>query len=336
MCIRDSINAEYGDSARPPMHTMESRQDHAFSTVVPVDFSTECLLMRGPHRDAVLAAKRQLREHRAELHLAEGQAEQLRLALVTQMRLVEQMRAVVIHAELRLQVGMQQQARFEQQRRVEQAERVQPPPPPSQPAEQVPDRPAVGSRPQQKQPGKICNPVSEEHLNPRLRVAVPPDKKPVATQVNQSQMLWHKYGEKIVRNRKAEDGRAQLQRTYYKCYKRDCPVRLTVDVDTATQEVVKTSSSGVHDHFFELAGDLCNVDQPDADWQREGQELVLGEDGTLREVLPPQAGDVRHRDEAAREEPGGAGEEACGPAEGGRAKRARVEEAAPERKTEPE
>eukprot|EP00658_Telonema_sp_P-2_P006843 TRINITY_DN1257_c0_g1_i9.p1 TRINITY_DN1257_c0_g1~~TRINITY_DN1257_c0_g1_i9.p1 ORF type:complete len:253 (-),score=45.69 TRINITY_DN1257_c0_g1_i9:496-1254(-) len=102
----------------------------------------------------------------------------------------------------------------------------------------------------------ICNPVAEEHLNPRLRV-VSQDKKCIGNpnQVNQTQMLWHKYGEKIVRNRKAVGSSPQLQRAYYKCFKRECSARLTVDLDMDTREVVKTSSSGSHHHVFEIATD---------------------------------------------------------------------------------
>jgi len=103
----------------------------------------------------------------------------------------------------------------------------------------------------------IVNPVAAEHLNPRLRVICDDKKAANPSGANQTQMLWHKYGEKTVRNRKAGSGRpnALLQRAYFKCFKRECSAKLTVDLDLDTRELVKASSSGAHNHFFEVAAE---------------------------------------------------------------------------------
>lgn len=104
----------------------------------------------------------------------------------------------------------------------------------------------------------IENPVRTEHINPRLRV-VCQDKRhqqgPGGHPVTQTQMLWHKYGEKTVRNRKATGNSSQLVRAYYRCYKKECSARITVDLDHETHQLVKSSSSGTHNHFFQVAAD---------------------------------------------------------------------------------
>ena len=39
-------------------------------------------------------------------------------------------------------------------------------------------------------------------------------------------------------------GVRRLERAYFKCFKRDCLAKLTVDLDLETRELVKASSSG--------------------------------------------------------------------------------------------
>lgn len=128
--------------------------------------------------------------------------------------------------------------------------------PPNKPPSAKPKpKPKPKAKPAAAEENGIVNPVAVEHLNPRLRVMCV-DKKAVGA-MNQTQMLWHKYGEKTVRNRKAASGRPDtlLQRAYFKCFKRECSAKLTVDLNLDTRELVKTSSSGTHNHYFELASE---------------------------------------------------------------------------------
>jgi len=76
-----------------------------------------------------------------------------------------------------------------------------------------------------------------------------------------SQKLWKKYGEKIVqpgRNKQPSDSSNETakqwcaKRSYFRCYNKICPARMTVDVLLETGEQLAPVGSGVHTHLFEI------------------------------------------------------------------------------------
>lgn len=68
------------------------------------------------------------------------------------------------------------------------------------------------------------------------------------TQEPSYQKLWRQYGEKPVLKASPKFPRSSLKRRYYRCFKKDCPARLKVDVYVATGEQVSIQTSGLHSH----------------------------------------------------------------------------------------
>ena len=94
--------------------------------------------------------------------------------------------------------------------------------------------------------------------DPQLRVMVDPmvnrRKRPKAKQgdqaapVAEAQKLWQKYGERAV-NSHGKHSNDRIMRAYYRCYNRDCPARLTVDLCSKTGNQVDVGTSGQINHI---------------------------------------------------------------------------------------
>lgn len=68
----------------------------------------------------------------------------------------------------------------------------------------------------------------------------------------QVQMLWRKYGERSLQNRKRKSGCSAFDRCYYKCTQKYCPAKLKVDLVPETGERLSITASGIHNHQIHL------------------------------------------------------------------------------------
>merc|ERR1712196_161869 len=75
-----------------------------------------------------------------------------------------------------------------------------------------------------------------------------------------SQKLWKKYGQKRVQHCRPDDAGVMyrigfLKRAYYKCFYKNCPAKMFVDIDEQTNKEQPAVVTGFHVHTFEILED---------------------------------------------------------------------------------
>eukprot|EP00658_Telonema_sp_P-2_P060011 TRINITY_DN4905_c0_g1_i3.p1 TRINITY_DN4905_c0_g1~~TRINITY_DN4905_c0_g1_i3.p1 ORF type:complete len:125 (-),score=20.71 TRINITY_DN4905_c0_g1_i3:463-837(-) len=103
--------------------------------------------------------------------------------------------------------------------------------------------------------------ILKQTLDVRTRVKCASSSLAARDGVFSSQKLWKKYGEKIVQPGRSKQGSAIdksdpasgcVKRSYFRCYNKACPARMTVDVLLCSGVQLAPDGSGMHTHAFQI------------------------------------------------------------------------------------
>ena len=107
-----------------------------------------------------------------------------------------------------------------------------------------------------------------------------------------SRNLWNKYGCKTISVKKAQKD-AQggtvaitVKRSYYKCFLSGCLAKLTVDAEPLTNQKLKITSSGTHNHPIDLAWPKKDSVAVELNDDHNGKLMKEEEMPTLMTVCP--------------------------------------------------